>query len=237
MVNEAVVAAIARSPLFASLTAHEYEALAAQCGVRRFDRGGSIFHQGDQGDQLFIVGQGSVALTASTAEGGEVVFAVLYPPTSFGEMAVVDGGPRAASAIARQRSVLVTVPGAVFRTLLAEHPAMAMALMQAFSGLIRRLDDHAVDLVLMDLPGRVVKFLLGTAGVSHPELASAEPVPVNLRMTQTEMARLVGGSRQNVNRVIVSLEASGAIVRSGTRIVAVRPDLLVAAIADQSTSS
>ncbi len=230
MAKEAVVATISRSVLFDSLTRAECEALAERCSLRRFDKGETIFSRGDPGDHLFIVGQGSVALTASTADGGEVVFAVLYPPTSFGEMALVDGGPRAASASARQRSVLVTMPGVVFRTLLADHPGVALALMKAFSGLIRRLDDHAVDLVLVDLHGRVVKFLLTAAGVSNPELASAHPVPVDLRMTQTEMARLVGGSRQNVNRVIGSLQASGAIVRTGTRIVAVRPDLLAAVI-------
>ena len=230
MAKESVVAAIARSELFSSLNRAECEALAEQCGLRRFDKGEIIFNRGDAGDQLFIVGQGSVALTVSDADGGEVVFAVLYPPTSFGEMAVVDGGPRAASARARQRTVLVTVPGNVFRALLAEHPTMALALMRAFSAIIRRVDEHAVDLVLIDLPGRVVKFLLTAAGVADPDLAPSEPVPVNMRMTQTEMARLVGGSRQSVNRVIVSLEESGAIIRSGPRIVAVRPDLLAGAL-------
>jgi CRP-like cAMP-binding protein len=227
MAREGVVATISHSELFATLTAGECEELADKCGVRRFDKGEVIFNRGDEGDHLYIVGQGSVALTASTAEGGEVVFAVLYPPTSFGEMAVIDGGPRAAAASARQRTVLVTVPGQVFRGLLAEHPPMALSLMRAFSAIIRRLDDHAVDLVLLDLHGRVVKFLLASAYVFDPDRAGSDVVPVDLRMTQTEMARLVGGSRQNVNRIIVSLEASGAITRAGTRIVAVRPDLLL----------
>jgi CRP/FNR family cyclic AMP-dependent transcriptional regulator len=230
MAKESLVAAIARSDLFSTLTPAECESLADRCGLRRLDKGEIVFNRGDTGDQLFIVGQGSVALSVSGADGGEVVFAVLYPPTSFGEMAVVDGGPRAATASARQRTVLVTVPGAVFRSLLAEHPPMALSLMRAFSTIIRRVDEHAVDLVLVDLPGRVVKFLLTAAGVSQPEPASSAPVPVNLRLTQTEMARLVGGSRQSVNRVIGSLEESGAIIRSGTRIVAVRPDRLAEAL-------
>ena len=231
MAQASVVAAIGRSELFSGLSAAEREALADQCTVRRFDKGEIIFNRGDTGDQLFVIGQGSVALTVSSAEGGEVVFAVLYPPTTFGEMAVIDGGPRAASASARQRTVLVTVPGTVFRALMTNHPPMALTLLRAFSAIIRRVDEHAVDLVLVDLPGRVVKFLLTAAGVTHPEASSPAEIPVNLRMTQTEMARLVGGSRQSVNRIIVALEASGAIVRTGTRIVAVRPDLLARSIA------
>jgi len=229
MVKQGVVSAISRSELFSSLPAQEMEALAAQCGVRRLDKGSVVFQRGDEGDHLFVVGQGSVALTASTPEGGEVVFAVLYPPTSFGEMAVIDGGPRAAPPGAPPKTILVTVPGQAFRPLLARQPTMALSLMRAFSTIIRRLDDHAVDLVLMDLHGRVVKYLLLAARDTRPTPSGASFVPVDLRMTQTELGRLVGGSRQSVNRIIVELESAGAIMRVGTRIAAVRPDLLAAA--------
>jgi DNA-binding GntR family transcriptional regulator len=73
----------------------------------------------------------------------------------------------------------------------------------------------------------VAKQLLILSGVD----SSAKPgsVAVNFRLNQSEIAQLVGGSRQHVNRVIVTLEQDGAITRQGPRIVAVRPDLLAAA--------
>ena len=80
--------------------------------------------------------------------------------------------------------------------------------------------------MLVDLPGRVAKFLVAAAGVVPGEHRPGAPVPVDLRLSQSELARLVGGSRQQVNRVIVALEASGAIERVGAHIVSVRPDRL-----------
>jgi CRP/FNR family cyclic AMP-dependent transcriptional regulator len=228
MTQHAVVAAISRCPLFTGLHEDDCTVLAAQCRPRRYNKGELVFARGDAGDCLYIVAQGSISLSASAEEGGEVVFAVLSPPQSFGELAIIDGGTRAASATARQRTVLIYVPGAAVRGVLREHPIIAMTMLKALAAMVRNVDDHAVDLVLVDLPGRVAKFLLAAAGQPDPSLHPGASVPVDLRLNQTELARLVGGSRQNVNRIIVSLEASGAIARRGARIVSVRPDLLVA---------
>jgi CRP-like cAMP-binding protein len=101
-------------------------------------------------------------------------------------------------------------------------------MLSALARLVRRVDDHAADLVLVDLRTRIVKYL---AAVAAPDMlisrrGSDDGVSVNLRLTQTDLARLVGGSRQQVNRIIVALEREGAIERRGSRIVAVRPDRL-----------
>jgi CRP-like cAMP-binding protein len=229
MARPEVVAAIARCELFSTLTPAECEALAGKSTLRRYAKDEQLFGRGDVGDSLYIVLAGSVALTASNAAGREVVLAIAKPPQSFGELAVLDQGPRVATATARERSVLVAVPGLAVRTLFATHPSIANALMAALSAMTRQVHDHSLDLVTIDLPGRVAKFLLGEANPTQAQIAAAKPVPVNITLNQTELARLVGGSRQHVNRVIQELEGAGAITRKGTRIVAVRPDLLAMA--------
>jgi CRP-like cAMP-binding protein len=227
-----VASAIARCELFSSLSPAECDDLASQSAIRRYEKDHQLFARGDVGDSLYIVLAGSIALTASNAAGREVVLAISTPPQSFGELAVLDQGPRVATATARERSVLISVPGGAVRNLFVTHPSIAQALMNSLSRMTRQVHDHSLDLVTIDLPGRVAKFLLGEANPSPAQLAARRQVAVNLTLNQTELAQRVGGSRQHVNRVILALESAGAITRRGTRIVAVRPDLLAMAADD-----
>jgi CRP/FNR family transcriptional regulator, cyclic AMP receptor protein len=227
---EGVTATIHRCEIFAQLSDDECAALARQCGFRKFARHDQVFAQGDAGTTVYIVAQGSVALSVTTEDGGTLVMAVLRPPQSFGEMAVIDGVPRVATATAREATVLVTIPAPVFLAAIASHPSVAMNLLKALSRLVRRVDDFAIDLVLIDVSSRVAKFLL--AAVAGPTPVDEEGFQaVDLRMSQTELARLVGGSRQSVNKALMSLEGSGAVRRRGSRVVAVHAGRLHAALA------
>jgi len=226
MTHEAVVRALARSEPFAGLDPDALDHLARHCRVRRYDKGEQVFARGERGGGMFLVGEGSVALSVTSAQGGEMLLAVLGPPLTFGELAVIDGGPRVATATARRPSVLVAIPRTGVLEVLRHNPGVGMALLACLAALIRRVDEQASDLVLVDLPGRVAKFLLAAAQASNGSAPAGAPVPVQMRLTQTELARLVGGSRQQVNRILADLEASGAIHRAGPRITAIRPDLL-----------
>jgi CRP-like cAMP-binding protein len=219
---EAVARALAGSPVFAGLEASQLDGLARECRVRRYAKGEQVFARGDSGGGMFLVLDGSVALTITSADGGEVTLAVLKPPQSFGELAVIDDGPRVATATARRSTLVLAIPRQDVRRLLREVPEVSLALLTALASVVRQVDDHASDLVLVGLAGRVAKFLAATADGSTVRRPDGL-VPVDLRISQAELAGLVGGSRQQVNRVIVSLEASGAIQRDGSRIVAVRP--------------
>lgn len=221
---DAVTRLLGRSTVFGDLPGDQLDRLAAGCRVRRYAKGEQVFARGDVDGGMYCLAEGSVALSVTSADGGEVTLAVLRPPQTFGELAVIDGGPRAATATARQASVVVSIPRSEVRRLLGEEPSVGSALLMALSGLIRQVDDYASDLVLVDLPGRVAKFLVAASATGRPGDDGA--VVVDLRLSQGELARLVGGSRQQVNRVIVALEAAGAIERTGSRIVSVRPDLL-----------
>jgi CRP/FNR family transcriptional regulator, cyclic AMP receptor protein len=227
MTHEAVMRVLASSDVFGGLEPDQLDRLAHECRVRRYAKGDQVFARGDVGGGMFLLGEGSVALSVISADGGEVTLAVLKPPKTFGELAVIDDGPRAATATARQPSVVVSIPRTEVLRLLREEPDVGAALLSALAAVIRQVDDHATDLVLVDLPGRVAKFLAAAAAAAQPGAPRpGAPVPVDLRLSQTELARLVGGSRQQVNRAIVALEARGAIERVGARIVSVRPDRL-----------
>jgi CRP/FNR family cyclic AMP-dependent transcriptional regulator len=219
---------LAGSEMFGPLTRDQREALAGRCQVRRYPAGRRIFARGDDGESMYLIGSGSVGLSITSRDGGEVVLAILRPPRTFGEMALIDTGPRVATAAAREPTTLIVIPRGAVMDLLDEAPALVRALLTSLTGLIRQIDDRLADLVLLDLPGRVAKFLDIAAGSQNGAALGREDssVPVDLRINQTDLARLVGGSRQQVNRILMDMERRGAIVRSGTRIVCIRRALL-----------
>ena len=220
------VRALSQSDLFGSLDETELARLASACGQHTYGSGELVFLRGDPGDCMYIVAAGAVAVSLSSVGGRDVLLAVLGPHQSFGELALVDGGPRVATVTARTRSVLVVVPRRVAAEVMARHPAVVTALLVSMAALVRRLDELACDSALLDLPRRVEKHLAAlTRGRATAEGADGW-VPVEVSLTQGDLARQIGGSRQQVNRVLMGLEAAGAITRRGHRIVAVRPQQL-----------
>jgi CRP/FNR family transcriptional regulator, cyclic AMP receptor protein len=213
--------ALARAQVFAELRPEQLEMLAAGARVRRYDKGEQVFARGDAAGAMYVLIQGSITLSITTAEGGEVMLAVLAPPETFGELAVIDGGPRVATATARRPSTVVAVALPRVRAVLAANPDTAMAMLGALATLIRRIDEHVTDLVFLDLQGRLLKFL--AAGTTGRAADRDGFVPVDVALNQSELARILGGSRQQVNKLIVALEASGSLRRSGSRITGVRP--------------
>ena len=91
---------LARIPFFAGLDSADLERVAAGTRTRRFRRGEVIFHAGDPGDALFIILTGEVKIALPSDEGDEAILATLHEGDVFGELAVLDGAPRSATATA-----------------------------------------------------------------------------------------------------------------------------------------
>jgi len=223
--SEGVQDLLASTTIFGTLDPAGRERLAATSRLRRFQRGEILFNRGDRGGGMFVVARGSVALVVNAANGNEIVLDVVRTPRTFGEMAVVDGGPRIATAQVREATVLVELARAEVLRLIDGNP-IALAMLGALADTVRRVDDQAADLVLLDLRGRVAKYLHVAADSQATDRPTTAMVPIDLRLSQTELAKLVGGSRQQLNRILGELTEAGAIVRSGSSVVAVRRDLL-----------
>jgi CRP-like cAMP-binding protein len=226
MTSDDIAIALKRSSLFGRLNEDELYSLAARSVLHAYRHGQPVFFEGDAGHELFLVMTGMVKLFVSSAHGDEVLIGVRRPGDAFGEIAVIDGGVRSATAEAIEDSYLVLLSREVIVQVVREQPSVAEALLWMLGDTLRRLTDRTADLVFLDLPGRLAKLLLTLAEAQAHGAACTEPISLNLRLTQSDLANLVGGSRPAVNRILADYERRRIIVRRGRALVLLRPDAL-----------
>jgi CRP/FNR family cyclic AMP-dependent transcriptional regulator len=213
-------AVLARTELFKGVDDAARRLIAERVGERVVERGSSVFVQGEPGDRMYVLAEGAVKLYVSSRDGGIVELARHQPPASFGELALLDGGPRSASAEAVERSVLLVVVRAELLRLLRSEEKVAEALLRALGTMVRRTTRQVTDLVFLDLRGRVARQLLLLAEDGKGAGATTR------RVTQGELATMVGGARQTVNQALKSLESSGCIRAVGRTFALLDPERL-----------
>ena len=224
MRTEAAVGLLRRTRLFAGLAEPTLRTLADRALERSFPRHSRLFHQGDPGTGLYVVVSGLVKVVVTSEDGEEMVLVTLGPGEALGELSIVDGGPRSASAEALEPTVALLITREVLMDLATRDRGLTEALLQALGGLLRRLTEQASDLVFLDLPGRVAKLLAGLA--AERGSATADGIELDATLTQTDLAGMVGASRQSVNQILQGFARRGYLQVRGRRIIIHRLDLL-----------
>ena len=200
---------LGHSPLFVGCNVGVLQAVASRLRVRRFRRNEVIFHQGDAGDSLHIIASGSVKIVLPSAEGDEAIIATLRPPDFFGELALLDGQPRSATATAVDPVETLALSRSTFLELLNAHIELRDALLSALVAELRRLTGHVEELHFLDLAGRLARRLVELSGQTAPG-ANGE-IALDWPYTQSDMAAMIGGTRQSVNKLLGSLIADGLV--------------------------
>lgn len=225
MNQDRIAAILCRARIFNALDPAALDRMAPEVITRTHRKGDLIFSQGDPGMALYVVAAGMVKISLESTRGDEMILATLRPPELFGELAVIDEGPRTASARALEPTTLLAVTRPVFLRMLRENPALMDALHRSLGGLLRRSLQQASDLIFMDLPGRVAKLLLSLAGDVGRD--SERGMLLDLNVTQSTLAGLVGGSRPSVNQILQSFQAQGYLELEGRKIIIKRPEMLL----------
>ena len=212
------------APLFAGIDTEAAHALHASMRRVQLPRGQAVFHEGDPGDRLYVIGAGKVKLGRRSNDGRENLLSILGPAEMFGELSLFDPGPRTATASAVADATLYELTHAELIEWLERYPAVAKHLLGALARRLRRTNETLADLVFSDVPGRVAKALLDLS------TRFGEQVPDGLRvahdLTQEELAQLVGASRETVNKALADFAARGWVRREGRAIVLLDLDRL-----------
>ena len=200
-------------PYFAGLSESDLEAVGQHMFEQTFQRGDMILMEEDPSEVIYFVVSGAVKSFKTSIEGKEQTLCLLRSGESFNDVPILDGGPNVASAVAMTPVLLYGMTRTDMEELLQENPAVAMNVIRVLSKRVRHFVALVEDLSFRDVTGRVAKLLLEyAADHGSPE----EPHP---RLTQQEMAAMVGTAREVVGRSLKVLEDEGAIRMERHRIV------------------
>lgn len=208
---------MARSDLFSAFPAEALARMVAASQPVNCDRNFVIFEEGDEGDELYVIKSGRVAIGRRSPDGRESLVALMETGDLFGEMPLFDGGTRSASARALERSSILRIPYEPVRDALDAEPALLWDVVNLLARRLRVTDSALADAVLLDVTGRTAKWLLELAGD-----ASEFALPI----TQEELAGLVGASRERVNKSIAAFIRLGWIEQLDRRYRIVQRDRL-----------
>lgn len=224
-------ALLARTEPFGAVPEEVRAAAAAVFHPVRFEAGRTLFLHGDTGSHAFIVAEGLVRLGLGSAAGREISVRIAGPGSLLGEIAILDGGPRSADATAISPVAAFALADGDFHRLIEHHPALARATMRYLCARLRATTDRLEGIALHSLEVRLARFLLealqehlGPQGrtdpqgrMGHPGEGGRRPA-LELGYSQSELARLIGGSRPKTNLALGALEEAGAIRRTSDRL-------------------
>src|SRR6187397_1655019 len=182
--DRAVIEAIGRSRLFRGIAEPDLESITPMLRQRRFRAGETIFHEGDPGDAMHVIATGRAKISIGSPEGDEAILVTLGPGEVFGELVLLDGAPRSATAVAVEPTVTYILTQPSFGPLLAENEAFRTAILHNLALDLRRLTVHASELHFLDLAGRLASRLARMADEAAP--GQREEVRLGRAYTQSE---------------------------------------------------
>ncbi|MEK7783964.1 MAG: Crp/Fnr family transcriptional regulator [Chloroflexota bacterium] len=210
-------------PLFVGLTDAELDTLAKDFAQRQFKPGETIFQQGDPGQVLYLIEMGQVRIFVAGEEGQETSVILYGPREIFGELAVIDGLPRSAGAVAMDNTVVYMLTRDRFREHMRRFPQLALNFLKALSVRVRYSTQQVGSLALLDVPGRLARKLLEFA--ENYGVAGPEGVRINLSLTQSDLASLTGTTRESINKALGAFKRQNLIIiHSQGSITIVDPD-------------
>ena len=213
--------------LFGKLTPQHIDRLSACIVTKTVKRGTNIYAKGDPGTSLCAIGAGTVRISVPSVEGKDAVLDVLGKGSILGEIALLDGHPRTADAIAVTDCELFVIERRDFLPLMREEPEIALKIIEILCSKLRRTTQQAEEVMFLDLPSRLAKALLrlvdgDTAGMQERKVT----------ITQKDLGNLIGMSRESTNKQLriwedtkwVRLERNAVVILAIDSLAAIAED-------------
>lgn len=200
---------LSKIPKFYQLNHEQLILLASICERKAFPAQTVLFRENDPGDTIYLVYSGSVKVYTSH-EGGEKILSVFQAGDSFGELALIDGKPRSASAQTLEDSQLVCIRAHDFFELLRNHFDICLWLMKELSGRLRETNQHVHDLTFLDARSRVIKSLIRLANKHGTR--SGTTITIKTALNYDELCQMSGCRKTILMEVMRDLQYRGIIL-------------------------
>ncbi len=216
MTASSLVAALERTVLFNGLDADDVRRLAGIARETTLEPGAVLFDQGDESDGLYVITSGIVRITLTSEDGREATINLAEEGEVIGEMALLDGLPRSAGAAALTETKLIYIPRTPFLQLLEGSTRLARQIILTLCERLRATNAQIDQAIFHDLRHRLL-VLLRQIALIHGRVESDMAV-VELDLTQGALAKMLGASREAVNKQLRALAKEGCIVVEGHKI-------------------
>ncbi len=203
--------------LFSDLDPSKLALLASQVALQEVRRRRVIFLTGDPGTAVFFVNAGRVKISRVTRDGKELTLAYRGPGEIFGELCLVDGGPREEMAEAMENALVTEVPREDFVELLDAHASIGAGLTRIMCQRRRELESKVEDLVFKDVNAKLAELLLNLGrdyGVDD-----SRGTLLAVKITHQEMANLIGSTRETVSLTLSQFKRNEYIATEGRKII------------------
>jgi CRP/FNR family cyclic AMP-dependent transcriptional regulator len=218
-------ASLAEIPLFRGLPADRLKKLSEVLRKKSVPSGTNMITADQPGEVVYVLLEGTVKILIEQVDGREVILAFLGPGDTVGEMSLVDSAGRSANVMTMEKCTFLWMDRATFQDLLRNVPEFAQNLVRLLSSRLRMANEQIQSLSSLDVAGRLARQLLAFSERYGEPIDGG--VRVALRLTQTDLAELVGASRERVNQVMVDFRQKGYLtVDSSHHILVHRPQEL-----------
>jgi CRP/FNR family cyclic AMP-dependent transcriptional regulator len=192
-------------PFFTRLNDRELDVVRSVATEKTYPKNAVVLTEGEMGDSLYMIQTGKVKVFIGDEDGREIILKILGPGDFFGEMSMIDKQPRSASVTTIEASMFLVLAHAGFERCVEETPRIGTMVMQVLAQRVREADRKIGTLALMDVYGRVASTLLELSVYSNGKLMVGE------KLSQQDLANMVGASREMVNRILKDLSERGFI--------------------------
>jgi CRP-like cAMP-binding protein len=204
--------------LFRDLKAEERNAIIGRTRTRTFDTGQLIFAFGSPSDNMMAVLNGTVRISVPAPDGKEFFLALLQPGEIFGELGVLDGKERSADAVADSPCTLAILDRRDVLSFLEQHPAAWLKLVMVLCERLRSADQLLSEVAMLQLPVRLAKAMLRLA-TGNVAISKSPPGKLTIQFSQRELANMVGGTRESVNKCLAAWQREDIVQISGKTII------------------
>ena len=206
-------------PFFTQLSESELDLLRSLAAEKHYPKNAVVLTEGEMGDSLYMIQSGKVKVFIGDQDGREMILKILGPGDFFGEMSMIDKQPRSASVTTIESSVFLVLSHAAFEKCIEKIPRIANMVMRVLATRVREADRKIGTLAMMDVYGRVASTLLELAVNDNGKMVVSE------KLSQQDLANMVGASREMVNRILKDLAERGFISVESKSITIINKEL------------
>jgi len=203
---------LSKSFVFEALDEQTRSELAAFAHVKRYSAGDIVFDMGTPGQSMMAIAEGSVRVSMPTPNARDITLSELKAGDVFGEIALLDGGERSANVRALTNCTLVVLERRSLLEVLQRNPAFSIRLIELLCQRVRRSDERMMEIAFLALPARLARLLLRLTAAAPG--SDAKPLG-KLSLSQSEIASMIGNTRENVNRCLRKWQKSELIDLKG----------------------